>query len=109
MRIVGDVSEQTYFSEIELVLGEFGVTVRGKLTDLRRSHFTDAEVLKWFDEMHVYQIREGDREFFGTLEHGVLVNHMATVLLDESVDEYMNDAGYIDLENGKNVVEYVSE
>lgn len=106
---MGDVSEKDYFSEIVLVLGEFNTRIRGKLTDLRRGHFKDPEVLDWIERSHVYSIREGDREFFGTLEYGVLANHMATVLLEESVDAYMGVGGYINLENGKNYIEYVSE
>ena len=104
---MGDMSEKRHFSEILLVLGEFDVTIHGKLTDLRRGHFKDNEILGWFDEMDVYQIREGGKEFFGTLEYNVLANHMATVLLEQSVDEFMDESGEIDLENGLNYVQYI--
>lgn len=49
------------------------------------------------DGLYKYDLREGERNFFGSLEHGVLINHMGTVISKEPID--LGDAGYIGLKD----------
>lgn len=87
------------FKDYVLVVGDR--VIRGIGTQFRKRDFTDVEVLGWFEssDYFVYDVQEGDREFFGSLRYQTMYNHMLTLLLEESVDELLDvNGGVLELE-----------
>lgn len=88
------------FKDYVLVIGDR--VVRGKGTQFRKNAFVDnEEVMGWFEDENsfVYDVQEGDNEFFGSLRYSTMYNHMLTLILDDSVDYLLDENdGVLDLE-----------